>query len=703
VAFIAGSIWGRHHTEKKYLFEAGLISESDKVETYVRSFLRATDLSSLQAIHDSGNEQIVLPYDFSSSGYPQYSDNYKMAYWQIFDEENNKMPLPEIMLNRIRQEVSWISTCYLNDYLKSFGDFSQVSGFEMTIPDPDLSPVIAKATFDGQTIRVEGEETSFQRTAEVDEQEINIVRRFNPYSNVETRLGEIIQLVWNIISNDQLGGCIKGTSDQTDAETRLTNLVDSLKADNPGIEFIFEILDFQAPDSERRAIINVSIYDSSQDYAFYSFPNYNVGIDYLGVNFLAKVGDSGVIGDKVSASSLTDFDDCSGYSGLGIISPKDTDDICKFFKVAPTTCSDTDGVVFTTKGTCEDFTGFYEDTCDDNTLYEYYCFDGYQICHYEKHDCLPGEECQNGACITCEDFDGDGYDTCDPPAGDGNPADCDDSDPLRNPGATEDCDDTLDNDCDGLVDCDDTDCDSDPACPACTGTNQEFCIAFIFQECFDVGPECCTWNDAAPQGEKCQKRSCSGMPQATCERCSGCTWTAPADCDDQDLDGYDTCDPPAGDGNPADCDDNVASCNSDCVSLKYEDFDGDNYGNPAVSHRACDAPIGYVTDNTDCDDADENVYPGAVEICDGKDNNCDGTIPSNEADNDLDNYMICAGDCDDTDRDVYPGATEDCDDTLDNDCDGLVDCDDTDCVGDPACCIPGNDIICHTNYPELVW
>ena len=43
----------------------------------------------------------------------------------------------------------------------------------------------------------------------------------------------------------------------------------------------------------------------------------------------------------------------------------------------------------------------------------------------------------------------------------------------------------------------------------------------------------------------------------------------------------------------------------------------------------------------DCDDADPDTYPGALESCDGKDNDCDGTVPSDEEDADGDGYIIC--------------------------------------------------------------
>ncbi len=87
----------------------------------------------------------------------------------------------------------------------------------------------------------------------------------------------------------------------------------------------------------------------------------------------------------------------------------------------------------------------------------------------------------------------------------------------------------------------------------------------------------------------------------------------------------------------------------------------------------------------DCNDGDPSMYPGASELCDGKDNNCDDQIPTTESDADYDNYRPCTDDCDDGDPDVYPGAPEICDDK-DSDCDGTeADRDDRDRDGQDVC------------------
>ncbi len=106
-------------------------------------------------------------------------------------------------------------------------------------------------------------------------------------------------------------------------------------------------------------------------------------------------------------------------------------------------------------------------------------------------------------------------------------------------------------------------------------------------------------------------------------------------------------------------------------------------------------------DTVDCDDDDATVYPGAPELCDGLDNDCNGAIDDAD-DSDGDGSTVC-DDCDDTDPDNYPGNAEICD-SQDNDCNTLVDdVDDFDADGFDECddCddldgdnFPGNPEVC---------
>ena len=84
------------------------------------------------------------------------------------------------------------------------------------------------------------------------------------------------------------------------------------------------------------------------------------------------------------------------------------------------------------------------------------------------------------------------------------------------------------------------------------------------------------------------------------------------------------------------------------------DSDGDGYGNPGDA--SC--PNGG---QTDCNDNNASIHPGATETCNGTDDDCDGQV---------DEGGVCP---------------EDCDNNQDDDGDGLVDCNDPDCTNDPNC------------------
>ncbi len=109
----------------------------------------------------------------------------------------------------------------------------------------------------------------------------------------------------------------------------------------------------------------------------------------------------------------------------------------------------------------------------------------------------------------------------------------------------------------------------------------------------------------------------------------------PTDAPDRDGDGY-TSDVDCDDYDPAVHPDAFDGCNGvddDCDGDEdedpdipwYLDSDGDGFGDPGAEiDPSCEPTDGYVSNRYDCDDEDAEVYPGATEICDGVDNNCDG-------------------------------------------------------------------------------
>ncbi|MBK7876946.1 MAG: putative metal-binding motif-containing protein [Planctomycetes bacterium] len=79
-------------------------------------------------------------------------------------------------------------------------------------------------------------------------------------------------------------------------------------------------------------------------------------------------------------------------------------------------------------------------------------------------------------------------------------------------------------------------------------------------------------------------------------------------------------------------------------STFHRDADGDGFGDPSLTTLACSAPSGFVADATDCDDANGAVHPGAQELCNGIDDDCDLLVDEG-FDPDGDFVPDCADNC----------------------------------------------------------
>ncbi len=131
----------------------------------------------------------------------------------------------------------------------------------------------------------------------------------------------------------------------------------------------------------------------------------------------------------------------------------------------------------------------------------------------------------------------------------------------------------------------------------------------------------------------------------------------------------------------------------DMLNTYYRDADGDTYGNPIVTTLASTQPAGYVSDSSDCNDSNASMHPGATEICNLVDDNCNGQVdegvqntyyrdadadtygsvsPTTQACTAPAGYVSNSSDCNDSNASVHPGATEVCN-GIDDNCNSQID------------------------------
>ncbi len=283
----------------------------------------------------------------------------------------------------------------------------------------------------------------------------------------------------------------------------------------------------------------------------------------------------------------------------------------------------------------------------------------------ENCDKIADDGCSGRQCVD-QDMDGYGVGPACP-----GPQDCNDKDFFSNPGAKEVCGDGKDNDCDGVAD--------DACTTSVDGDGDGFPVG---KPKPGYPPDCSDGDPAIYPGAKevcgdgkdqnCNGTIDDGCPGVDCKDGDGDGWPVgkdckgPLDCDDSDPKVHPFAEEVCGDGKDQSCN---GSNDEGCTGVDCVDSDGDGW----PTGKACGA-------KQDCNDQDGGASPWRPEICaDGKDQSCDGAIdegcPLCE-DKDGDGHGIGAQctsyDCDDGDPKSYPGAKELCD-KKDNSCDGTVD------------------------------
>jgi hypothetical protein len=120
--------------------------------------------------------------------------------------------------------------------------------------------------------------------------------------------------------------------------------------------------------------------------------------------------------------------------------------------------------------------------------------------------------------------------------------------------------------------------------------------------------------------------------------------------------------------------DRTAVYDDDCVDGPDADPREFIWASPNWFELTDDVDMDGIAVPDDCDDDDDSVFPGAVEVWyDGVDQDCDGASDYDADQDGADAVAYGGDDCDDTSADIGPDATEIPDDGIDQDCDGLED------------------------------
>ncbi len=220
-AFFYSTYFRKEMIERRFLFETSALMKSDKIETYVRSFKSAVELSLLQACYDIKDNSDEI--------------------WQ--DCSHVSVPDNDIFIEEIKEKTENYANIYLSEYKK----FANSKKAEINIPNSDLGE--ARIYWEDNSISTEFDEIGF----EFKDEKINIIRNFIPSATLYTKLGKVLDLTNDFVENDPIGNKIRDSSftesecTQTNVENKVQEVEEEFNTahENEKIEINLEIQNIQ--------------------------------------------------------------------------------------------------------------------------------------------------------------------------------------------------------------------------------------------------------------------------------------------------------------------------------------------------------------------------------------------------------------------------------------------------------------------------
>jgi len=370
IVFVLSTISSQEKITKKHLLEASLISESDIVETYARSFRSAVELSLTQAVYSSGTGLAILEDDFDSI----YSEEKRIPYWQVYDS----IYIPEyfetceVEFEGCEDEIGFkekmatlilrVSQSFIIDYFNAYKKF--IYSHNIEIGFSGSTEVIAhNLDPESDIVEIIGGDLTFSKSTTVEDRVIDIKKTFPVQAEIKTKFVKMLKkshdliVEENVDHKNQLEECVLGATKIDDAQTCLNALADDLKEDLEEdcieeeecikVDFKIEEFKYDPATYKRYAVIYVAFQEIKtcdadvcydKDFMVYDYLECEnpVQVKNFVINFFVRVGDlieydpDQVIVRSIDIEDEPSFQDCE--KGLGVISCKN---ICDFLPGGP--------------------------------------------------------------------------------------------------------------------------------------------------------------------------------------------------------------------------------------------------------------------------------------------------------------------------------------------------------------------------------